>query len=103
MWNLDNKGLDKKSQIKAHEDIIEEVAWHPKNENILASTSTDITMKIWDVRVTKKEFTLEKTKRCSIGLKWNSSGNTIAIITEENIISFFDFRKRDFIKHMKFK
>ena len=79
MWSLNNKGLDKKSSIKAHDEIIEEIAWHPKNENILASTSTDVTMKIWDSRVSKKELDMKKTKGCNIGLKWNSSGDKIAI------------------------
>jgi WD40 repeat protein len=30
LWNLINsKGLDKKTSIKAHNHVIEEVSWHP--------------------------------------------------------------------------
>ena len=50
----------------------------------------------------------------NFGLKWNPTGNTIAISLlqqnsknsknkPDNIVSFFDFKKRAFIKHLSFK
>jgi hypothetical protein len=36
-------------------------------------------MKIWDIRAGQKEIDKQKTKGVNFGLKWNPTGNTIAI------------------------
>lgn len=63
-------------------------------------------MKIWDARVGKKdvkELEMKKNRSgCNVCLKWNPKGTTIAS-NLDNLVSFFDFNKRSFIKHMKFK
>ena len=41
-------------------------------------------------------------KGCNGCLKWNPKGTTIAS-NLDNIVSFFDFNKRSYIKHYKFK
>ena len=113
-WSLDEKGFQKRTNYKAHDNsVVEEVKWNPQKENILASVSSDSIMKIWDIRIGKKELIAKKTKGYNLGLKWNPTGKTIAINllqqskqdknNQDNIVSFFDFRKMDWIKHMMFK
>jgi len=65
--------------IKAHDDIVEEVTWHPTNPNILASTSYDKFLKIWDIRISKLNVITEMTNYENNKVKWNFSGNNLAI------------------------
>ena len=58
--------------------MVEQISWQPTNENVLASTSNDKTIKIWDIR-TPQSFKSEKTKGTSINLAWRPDGNTIAV------------------------
>jgi len=57
---------------------VERVVWSPVSDNILASSSLDKTLKIWDTR-TQRSVTSEKTFGSSTGLAWNPSGSIFAL------------------------
>ena len=63
---------------KAHNENVEQLAWHPTEPFILASISKDGSLKIWD---TKKKETIhhEKTKLELFVMSWSPDGQTIAI------------------------
>jgi histone-binding protein RBBP4 len=41
--------------LQAHEDVIEDVAWHLKDENLFGSVGDDCKFMMWDLRTNKPE------------------------------------------------
>ena len=41
--------------LQAHEDLVEDVAWHLKDENIFGSVGDDCKLMMWDLRTNKPE------------------------------------------------
>ena len=41
--------------LQAHEDVVEDVAWHLKDENIFGSVGDDCKLMMWDLRTSKPE------------------------------------------------
>jgi histone-binding protein RBBP4 len=41
--------------MQAHEDLVEDVAWHLKDENIFGSVGDDCKLMVWDLRTNKPE------------------------------------------------
>lgn len=37
-------------RLQGHEDVVEDVAWHIKNENMFGSVGDDHKLMIWDMR-----------------------------------------------------
>ena len=73
IWSLTGSGFEKLSELKGHNDFIDKIAWHPENDNILASVSLDKTVKFWDVRL-KSAIRTEKTKNVYCNVAWSPDG-----------------------------
>ena len=41
--------------LQAHEDLVEDVAWHLKDDNIFGSVGDDCKLMMWDLRTNKPE------------------------------------------------
>jgi histone-binding protein RBBP4 len=41
--------------LQAHEDLVEDVAWHLKDEHIFGSVGDDCKLMMWDLRTNKPE------------------------------------------------
>ena len=41
--------------MQAHEDLVEDVAWHLKDDNIFGSVGDDCKLMMWDLRTNKPE------------------------------------------------
>ena len=93
IWNLESQGLDKNIELKGHSDTVDQISWHPDNENILGSASTDKTLRIWDIRNAKPNIKVEKTK--------GSNGNLIGVGSKDDVLTFFDFRNTQVLKSIK--
>ena len=73
IWNLCGGNFDKSVELKGHNDFVDKIAWHPENENLLASVSIDKTVKFWDVRL-KGSIRTEKTKNVYCNVVWSPDG-----------------------------
>ena len=102
IWNLDSSGLDKNLELKGHSDVVDQISWHPENDNILGSASSDKTFRIWDIRSAKQNIKIEKTKDGNLNLAWSPDGNVLAVGNKQNIITFFDYRTNLILKSLKF-
>ncbi|XP_072976359.1 histone-binding protein MSI1-like [Typha angustifolia] len=82
LWDLKGgKGaavLDAQNMYEAHEDLVEDVAWHLKDENLFGSVGDDHKLMIWDLR-----SSTSKTPQHSI----------IAHQNEVNSLSFSPFNE----------
>lgn len=52
IFSFDRDRLKRDLALRGHTDTVEKVVWHPLNADLLASTSSDKTVKIWDSKST---------------------------------------------------
>ncbi|KAI9336783.1 WD40-repeat-containing domain protein [Obelidium mucronatum] len=79
--------------LKAHTADIDQVKWHPSDDNILCTTGADKTLRLWDVRSPAKPKTVINTVGENINIAWSPDGNTIAVGNKDDVISFIDPRE----------
>lgn len=55
--------------IQAHENVVEDVSWHLKNENLFGSVGDDCRLMIWDLRSDKPQHSVivheKEVNQCS--------------------------------------
>lgn len=104
VWNLDSKGsLDKICDLKDHTNSVEQLTWHPESPDVFGSVSSDKTLRIWDIRVSKKNIKTVNTKGSNLNISWSPDGNVIAVGNNEDYVSFYDFRNLTLQKQIKFE
>eukprot|EP00828_Plagiopyla_frontata_P014238 TRINITY_DN1874_c0_g1_i5.p1 TRINITY_DN1874_c0_g1~~TRINITY_DN1874_c0_g1_i5.p1 ORF type:complete len:263 (-),score=42.49 TRINITY_DN1874_c0_g1_i5:57-845(-) len=84
--------------------MVDAIAWHPENSNILGSASSDKTLKLWDTRGSSSKFCIrnEKTKGSNLYLAWHPDGKTVVVGNKDDALSFYDLRNAAPIKLLKF-
>lgn len=96
IWSIEPFAVSKPERIdlelRGHTNVINNVAWSPVDQDIVASTSEDRTVRIWDVRSGKTTHNIS-TSGANLYLAWHPSGQTIAVVNKENAISFIDMRR----------
>jgi THO complex subunit 3 len=78
--------------LRGHLDSVSVLAFHPLDPSILAATSTDRTLKIWDVKGAGR---VDSTLSLPIGilsLKWRPDGSALVAGTAHEDILLIDFR-----------
>jgi|LauGreDrversion4_2_1035121.scaffolds.fasta_scaffold21666_5 WD40 repeat protein len=72
--------MKKSLEIKAHNDWVEDIVWHPTRETQLVTTSKDRTVKIWDTNAKGSQaLQVEKTKEENINLAISPDGNYLGV------------------------
>lgn len=65
-------------KVKAHEDAVQCLAFHPKLETIVATGSQDKTIALWDLRNLKyKLHNLDSHKDSVMSLEWHPSNDAV--------------------------
>mmetsp|Transcript_17207 Transcript_17207/g.48428 ORF Transcript_17207/g.48428 Transcript_17207/m.48428 type:complete len:452 (+) Transcript_17207:118-1473(+) len=99
VWQIPEDGLDKTytsneaaQTLKGHRRKVGTVNWHPTAENILATSSTDYTVKVWDV--TKGAVTSSIGEHSdNIGsVAWNYDGSLIVTASKDKKTRIIDPR-----------
>ena len=70
------------------------IKWHNSVEGLLASSSIDNTVKVWDVNQGKCAYTFN-FKSNSTSLQWNPKGNMLGAMIKGSIFSLFDPRANE--------
>lgn len=102
VWNLTSSGIERAHDLKDHTNVVEQLAWHPENPDLLASVSADKTLKLWDMRASKKNIKTVSSKDSNLNLAWAPDGKTIAVGTNEDCVAFYEAGSLTSIKQMKF-
>lgn len=79
IWsNVDRKTPNHADQIqlKGHANSVYQVCWDPTNADVLASTSSDKTLRFWDARIGQCTANIE-FKYEGLHLVWNPDGNNL--------------------------
>lgn len=80
-------------KFPGHRKKISFVLFNPCAENVIASASWDLTVKIWDMQTAANKFTIaDAHKKPITDLKWNYDGSILATTCQDKKSRFFDPR-----------
>jgi coronin-1B/1C/6 len=105
IWSIPEGGLQKNLDVadvaqtlKGHRRKVGTVSWHPSAENILTTSSTDFTVKVWDV--TKGAVTADIAGHTdNIGsVAWNYDGSKLATASKDKKARLIDPRTGEIVK-----
>ena len=80
VWALDPSGRSTGTELKGHQDSVDQLRWDPKQPEVLGTASADKTVRIWDARSGKCANAIE-TKGENINIRWSPDGQHIAVAT----------------------
>lgn len=78
-------------KLSGHSRKVGHIQWHPTAENILASSSADYTVKIWNVETEKVLYTLPH-KDLVTSFAFNFDGSLLATVSRDKKIRIWDIR-----------
>lgn len=97
IYSLDRDRLTKERSFKGHNDSVDQLCWHPKSTETLATASLDKTVRLWDTRKSTATSTIN-TKGENINICWSPDGTVIAVGNKEDVVTFIDARTRRIFK-----
>ncbi|XP_057456540.1 WD-40 repeat-containing protein MSI2-like [Lotus japonicus] len=98
LWDVpaDSKGsvLDAVHVYEGHENVVEDVSWHLKNENLFGSVGDDCKLVIWDLRTNKAQQSVKSHEKEVNFLSFSPYNEWIlATASSDTTIGLFDTRK----------
>jgi THO complex subunit 3 len=106
VWKLDaasGRSLSLESDMRAHEDSVMYLRFHPSEPDRLASTSgREKSLKFWDARASKNTATLG-TPGNNLYFAWSKDGNYIVVGNQKDVLSTVDVRKMSIINQVEYK
>lgn len=83
-------------KLSGHSRKVGHILWHPVAENILASSSADFTVKIWNVETGEAIYTLPH-KDLVTSFTFNYDGSLLATTCRDKKIRVWDIRKEEIV------
>ncbi|GAM24368.1 hypothetical protein SAMD00019534_075430 [Acytostelium subglobosum LB1] len=93
IWNIENP-KQKELELRGHSESIEQLRYSPTAPDVLATASSDKTVKIWDTRSGKCTMSIA-TSGENINLCWYVDGSLLAVGNKEDNISIIDLKRPD--------
>ena len=87
---------------EGHTDSVDQLCWHPANNDLFATASGDKSVRIWDCR-TQKCVSVVNTKGENINISWSPNGAHIAVGNKEDLVSFIDVKSGQIIQEQEYK
>jgi len=78
--------------LKGHSKKIHLLKWHPTALNIMATSSWDKTIKLWNVATADCVQTYDDMKEATLSMEFNAEGSLLATTTKAKIVKIFDPR-----------
>ncbi|ORX72684.1 DUF1900-domain-containing protein [Linderina pennispora] len=85
-------------KLPGHGRKVGHVAWNPVAENVLAVSSSDYTVKIWDVASGQARQTLQGFKDNILSMDWSHDGVLIAATCRDKKLRVFDARSGELVQ-----
>eukprot|EP01025_Chloroclados_australasicus_P010729 TRINITY_DN14483_c0_g1_i3.p2 TRINITY_DN14483_c0_g1~~TRINITY_DN14483_c0_g1_i3.p2 ORF type:complete len:320 (+),score=35.64 TRINITY_DN14483_c0_g1_i3:144-1103(+) len=104
IWSL-SKGKETSRpefELSGHTESVDHLMWDPSHDKILATTASDKTVRIWDLRETKINCNTISTQANNLYLAWHPSGQQVAVSNKQNVVCFLDTRKNKVFKKQQF-
>jgi len=97
IWGIPEGGLtaalnDPLQTLTGHKRKVGSVNFNPVANNILATSSGDFTVKVWDINKGTAAYTLEGHSDLIQGVQWNQNGSLIATVCKDKKLRIIDPR-----------
>jgi WD40 repeat protein len=97
VWKIPSGGLTESIStpvvtLSGHGRKVGHVLFNPCADNILATTSTDFTVKIWDISTGKECYQLDGHAEIIQSLSWSYEGNMLITACKDKKIRLYDVR-----------
>lgn len=97
LWLVPNSGLTEATNtpdrvLQAHTEKIYCLKFHPLASDILATTSYDMTIRVWDLTTLEQAYCL-KTDDHVVALAWSPCGRWIAAATRSSTLAVYEPRE----------
>ncbi|OZJ06460.1 hypothetical protein BZG36_00519 [Bifiguratus adelaidae] len=79
-------------KLNGHGRKVGQVSFHPVAENVLASTSTDLTIKLWDIEKGMEKQTVLGHTEIIQSLSWNYNGSLMVTTCRDKKLRILDLR-----------
>ncbi|CAO0791102.1 unnamed protein product [Mucor circinelloides] len=104
IWNIPEEYAENQEEVtpvlklSGHGRKVGHVLFHPVAENVLASASTDLTIKLWDIEkgIEKQEITGHGEIIQSMA--WNYNGSLLATTCRDKKLRVFDVRANEIVQ-----
>jgi THO complex subunit 3 len=97
--NLENGVVITSQELRGHSDNVSQLCWHPNNPSILATASSDKTVRIWN---DGKQIRCIITSGMNINIAFSSDGKYIGVGNKEDLISIIDYESGSIIKSVRY-
>lgn len=94
---LTEKVTEADVSLEGHERKVTFCKWHPTASNILASGSSDQTVRVWDTETGEQKYEY-KAEGIIQDLQWNYDGSLLGISCKDKTVHIFDPRNPDAAK-----
>ncbi|KAF2074004.1 hypothetical protein CYY_004680 [Polysphondylium violaceum] len=95
VWDLENSKFPLLSQFQSHSRAISDLSWSLFDQNILATTSADSFINIWDLRSSKKAMKIKSLSShilSAVQVKWNKFNSNVLASAHEGNLKIWDLR-----------
>lgn len=92
----DIKDIEPVKKLSGHTKKVGHVLWHPTARDVLASSSGDFTVKIWNVETGEAVYTLEHPDLIQ-SMSFNYDGTLLATTCRDKKLRVWDVRKQEIV------
>ncbi|XP_014444720.1 coronin-7 isoform X2 [Tupaia chinensis] len=97
LWRVPPQGLEEvltvpEAVLTGHTEKIYSLCFHPLAADVLASSSYDLTVRIWDLRAGAERLRLQGHRDQIFGLAWSPDGQQLATVCKDGHVRVYEPR-----------
>lgn len=97
LWQIPENGLTQPSNqpakiLKGHTRRVTTVDFHPTADNVILTSSNDLTYRLWDCEAGQQKIKLEGSTDMVLSSSWNFNGSIFASACKDKYLRIFDPR-----------
>ncbi|KAM3583442.1 Coronin-like protein crn1 [Umbelopsis sp. WA50703] len=105
IWNIpekykeeDQEDIEPVLKLSGHGRKVGQVLFHPTANNVLASASTDLTIKLWDIEKGQERQEITGHKEIIQSMAYNYNGSLMATTCRDKKLRIFDLRSNKVVQ-----